>query len=156
MMVPAAVSVVLVLVGALPSVVSGYDVFPNMAVLLCCFFVLHYPTAWPLWFAFLLGLLQDIVSGTALGAQAIVLMLTCVLVARHSRHVNRQNFRMLMIEIAVVSALYMGALWLLMSWVMYGWLPLWPVVKEIVCTVAFYPLIHLLLIPILRLLPPLR
>jgi rod shape-determining protein MreD len=156
MMLPGLTGIVFVMCGALPSLVGGYDVFPHMAVLLCCFWVIHYPTAWPLWFAFSLGLLQDVLAGTALGAQALLLMVLCSMLKRHARRVNRQNFRMLLIEVAVVSGLYMVALWLVMSWVSHLWLPLAPLVKEVLFTVLFYPLIHLLLIPILRLLPALR
>lgn len=156
LLIPAFTGIVFVMCGALPSLISGYDVFPHMAVLLCCFWVLYYPAAWPLWFVFILGLLQDIMTSTALGSQAILLMLTCTMLARHARRVNRQNFRMVWIEIAVVSTIYMSLLWLIMSWVSKEWLPLWPVIKEIFFTILFYPLVHILLYPILRLLPSLR
>ena len=156
MMLPGFTGIVFVLSGALPSIVSGYDIYPHMAVLLTCFWVMQYPYAWPYWFACILGLLQDVLSGSAMGAQALLLMLLVFVVRRQTGRMNRQNFRMLWIEVAVMMALYMGALWLIMSWVSHTWLPLWPGVKEVVLSVLLYPLVHILLQPILRLLPPLR
>lgn len=153
---PALTAVILVLCGPLPSIISGYDMFPHMAVLLCCFWVMYYPPAWPLWFVFLLGLLQDVLSSTALGAQALLLMVLCAMLVRHARRVNRQNFRIVWMEVTAASGLYLFVLWLVMSWVHKGWLPLLPVGKEWFFTVLFYPLIQLLLYPLLRLLPSLR
>ncbi|MBN8544148.1 MAG: rod shape-determining protein MreD [Alphaproteobacteria bacterium] len=155
-MLPAVVGVVMVLFGALPSLIKGYDLFPHMGLLLCCFWVMHYPRVWPLWFVFILGLAQDTVTGTALGTQAFLLMVFCAAITRYARQLNLQNFRLLWVQIAMLSAIYMTALWLLMSWVMRAWLPIVPALSELFWTILFYPLIHLLLIPILRLLPPLR
>ncbi|MFZ4125609.1 MAG: rod shape-determining protein MreD [Rickettsiales bacterium] len=153
---PALFGILLVLTGALPSLIEGYDLFPHMALLLCCFWVMHYPRAWPLWFVFMLGIVQDIVTGTALGTQALLLMVFCAAITRYARRLNLQNFRLLWLQIALLSSTYMLVLWLLMSWVMRGWLPIVPVLSETFWTILFYPALHLLLIPILRLLPPLR
>ena len=156
LLLPGIIGIILVMCGGLPSLMGGYDVFPHMALLLCCFWTMHYPQAWPLWFVFILGLLQDVLGGTALGAQAVLLMLTCAVVARQARRMNRQNFRMVWTEVMVISVLYMSVLWLVMSWVSRDWLPFWPVMKEVFFTALLYPLIHVILIPILRLLPSLR
>lgn len=155
-MLPALVGIVLVFLGALPTLMEGYDIFPHMSLLLCCFWVMHYPHVWPLWVVFILGLAQDIVAGTALGIQALLLMVFCAAITRYARQLNLQNFRLLWVQIAMLSAIYMAALWLLMSWVMRDWLPIIPVLTETFWTILFYPVIHLLLIPILRLLPALR
>lgn len=156
LLLPGLTGLIFVMFGALPSLVGGHDIFPHMAILLCCFWSMHYPHAWPLWFVFILGLLQDVLSGTALGAQALLLMFACTMLVRQARRMNRQNFRMVWTEVMVVSAIYMSVLWLVMSWVAREWLPLWPVVKEVFFTALFYPLVHIILTPILRLLPSLR
>jgi rod shape-determining protein MreD len=153
LLIPAGVSLLLVLLGVLPPLISGVRIYPEMVILLACFFVSYYPSAWPLWFAFLIGLLQDLVSGTALGPQALLVMLLTLALRRRAGRMNRQNFRMLWLEVAALATLYLGLLWLIMAWVHQAWMPVFPAIKSAIVTVLWYPPLHLLLQTLLPLLP---
>lgn len=150
---PAGLGVVLVLAGALPPLFPGMFFYPEMLVLLTCFFVIYYPDAWPVWLAFLLGLLEDLVSGAALGTHALLAILLTLLLKRRAARLNRQNFRMLWIEVAAMTLGYLLALWLILSWVAHMVLPLAPLVHHVVVTVLWFPPLYFLLTKLLPYLP---
>lgn len=144
-MTPAGIGALLVLAGALPPVFPGLSFYPEMLVLLTCFFVIYYPAAWPIWVAFLLGLLEDLVSGAALGTHALLAMLLTLILRRRSARLNRQNFRMLWLEVTAMTLGYLLLLWLILSWVAYAALPLMPLVHSLVVTVLWFPPLYFLL-----------
>lgn len=153
LLIPAGLSLFLVLLGVVPSVVHGLHLYPEIVILLTCFFVSYSPAIWPLWFGFLIGLLQDLVRGTALGPQALLVMLLTLALRRRAGRLNRQNFRVLWLEVTVMTVLYLSALWLIMAWVNQVWMPLWPTIKSMIVTVLWYPVLHLLLQWVLPMLP---
>ncbi len=70
--VPGFVGLVLVLLAAMPFGSIGFDVTPNIAWLMTLTIISLAPRAWPLGLAFILGLMQDVLFATPLGAQAFI------------------------------------------------------------------------------------
>ena len=82
---PAAVTVMLVLIGMVPLHLSGWDkVAPSMALMSVYYWSIHRPDLLPPSGAFAIGLLQDLLAGTPPGMTALVLV-SCHLVVESQR-----------------------------------------------------------------------
>lgn len=75
MVIPAVVALLLLALFVAPARVGGFSLAPNVGFLMALILASTYPAAWPRGFAFLFGLLQDVLFGTPLGAQALVMLL---------------------------------------------------------------------------------
>lgn len=93
MMAPTTLAVVLVLMSAAPLSAGTLTYTPNIAWLMTLVLVPSHPTTWPRGFAFALGLLQDLVFGTPLGAQALLSLLLAHYFARFAATRAPQPFR---------------------------------------------------------------
>lgn len=91
---------------------SGHMTFtPNVAWLMTMVMVAHYPPAWPRAYAFFLGLLQDVLFGTPLGSQALLVLLLAQWVSVQSARHQVQLFRLRWMEAAGVLVVWHLLLW---------------------------------------------
>ncbi len=103
--VPAAVTLALIVVTTAPLVVSA-PVMPDLGLLAVFVWASFQPRLMPAWLAFLLGVISDLVSGTPLGVGATLLPLVAVAVrlvdARFAEH--RYAFDWLFAAVLIVVA----------------------------------------------------
>lgn len=112
---PATLAVLLVLLSAVPGKLLGLTLTPNIAWILSWIFALHAPMLWPRGVAFALGLLQDVLFGTPLGAQALLaLLLVQWGTLERERGVSLKP-RVRLPHTAIILTVWHGLLWLVLA-----------------------------------------
>lgn len=111
---PAIIACALMLLSAAPLDAEYLTFTPNVAWLMTLILVGFYPPSWPRGFAFALGLLQDILFGTPLGAQALLTLLLAQLTGWQMRHQQTKLFRIRWLEAAGMLVLWHVLLWALL------------------------------------------
>ncbi|MES2984205.1 MAG: hypothetical protein V4735_03355 [Pseudomonadota bacterium] len=139
--VPALVALVLVALAAAP-LNSSFSLAPNVAWLMTLVVVGLYPPAWPRGFAFVIGLLQDVLFGTPLGSQAVLSVLLAQLVLAQAQRQQAQPFRMRWLEAAGVLVVWHVLLWALLYAVMPDAASLPALIRAGLVSALWYPLIY--------------
>ena len=111
LLIPALFALLLLGVFSAPAAFGGVSLVPNIAWVMTLIVAFIYPAAWPRWFAFLLGLLQDILFGTPLGSQALLTLVLVQLVDVHHGRSQTQQFRVRWLEAAGVLLAWHLLLW---------------------------------------------
>ena len=111
---PAAMALLLLLLCATPLEGGVLTYTPNVAWLMTLVMVAHYPPAWPRGFAFGLGVLQDVLFGTPLGAQALLSLVLAQVAGVQAARNQAQPFRLRWLEAAGVLVVWHLLLWALM------------------------------------------
>ena len=139
---PAALTLVLVLASGLPLGLPGLPpVMPCLALMAVYYWTLHRPDLLPGGAVFLLGILQDAVSGTALGLNAALLVGVHWVVLTQRWVFYRQSFLVVWWGFALIALGWSLAAWLLGSVLALRLLNLGPFVAQLALTVTVYPLI---------------
>ncbi|MFM9889307.1 MAG: rod shape-determining protein MreD [Rickettsiales bacterium] len=111
---PTFIGVLLLLLFAMPlESVLPFSLAPNVCFVMTLVVATFCPPAWPRGVAFGLGLAQDVISGTPLGAQALLGLLLVGMVAANARRQQHQLFRVRWMEAAGVFLALHFVLWLL-------------------------------------------
>lgn len=138
---PGLAAVFLILLFAAPLRISGVSLTPNIAWLATILFARMPHISWPAWLAFLLGLLQDIVFGTPLGAQAtITLAILLVLRARPSR-VGQPLLRDMWLEAGALLVVAHVVLALILQWMPGAGVPLMATLTTTLVDILWVPLL---------------
>ena len=148
---PAAVTVMLVLLGMVPLYLPGWDkVAPAMALMSVYYWSIHRPDLLPPSAAFAIGLLQDLLAGTPPGMTALVLV-SCHLVVETQRGFFLANaFLMLWLGFAFIvfgAALLQGAFYSLLYQTL---VPMQIPLVQAAVTLAVFPLFASLFISVHR------
>ena len=113
---PLLIGVVLLLLVAMPlETALPVSLAPNVCWLMTLVMATFNPPAWPRGVAFGLGLAQDVVAGTPLGAQALLALILVGMVQANARRQQHQLFRVRWMEAAGVLVALHLALWLLIK-----------------------------------------
>ncbi|WP_235067675.1 rod shape-determining protein MreD [Micavibrio aeruginosavorus] len=139
-------------VTALPVPYMGV-VKPFLVLMPVYYWAVYRPTLMPPALCFIVGILLDMISGTALGVNAISFVLVQMVVRDQRRFLMAQPY----ITTWAVFSFVVGGVALL-QWGLYGlvdmvWGPLMPVMVAAAMTVFLFPVITLFLILTHRLLP---
>ncbi len=121
---------------------GGVSLTPNVAWLMTLVMVAHYPPAWPRAVAFALGLSQDILFGTPLGAQALLALLLVQLVTMQSERQQVQLFRLRWLEAAGTMVLWHLMLWAITHMVQEGAPQLRHLLQAGLVNALWYPLFY--------------
>ena len=148
---PAAVTVMLVLLGMVPLHLSGWDkIVPSMALMSVYYWSIHRPDLLPPSGAFAIGLLQDMLAGTPPGMTALVLV-SCHLVIETQRAFFLANgFLILWLGfafIAIGSALLQGMIYSVLDQTLF---PMEIPLVQAAVTLAVFPLFASLFISVHR------
>lgn len=153
---PIVLALVLLGLFAAPAQLLGITFTPNIAWIMTLVVGLFYPPAWPRVFAFLLGLLQDIIFGTPLGSQGLLTLLLVYLVSLQARRQPLPPFHICWLEAAGVLIVWHGLLYALYQFVT----PYSPSLQVMLVAGAvsalWYPLFYFPLARLMQLLPPLK
>lgn len=139
-LVPFALCAVLVLLSSLPFHIPGYgQVAANFTLMAVFYWAVFRPRLMPLAAVFALGVLQDIIVGTPLGTNALVLVLVHTVVTRQGRVFRGKSFLVLWWGFGMV-ALGAGALgWALMMALNLALINPLPGIFHFALTVALFP-----------------
>ncbi len=117
LLVPGAVALLLTFLAAVPLEVGHLSMAPNIGWMMTVIMAVLYPPAWAFWFAFLLGLLQDVLGGTPLGAQALLGLLLWLALRLRALQLPNPLFRMVWAQVLLLMLVWHVLLWLAMGWV---------------------------------------
>ncbi len=139
--VPAVLALALLMLCATAMQVGGVSLTPNVAWVMTLVLMPLAPTRWPRGFAFGLGLLQDVLFHTPLGAQALLSLLLVQWAGWQATRQQSQRFRLRWLEAAGMLIAWHGALWLLMQLVAPAAPPLMVMLRAGVVDALWYPLV---------------
>ena len=137
---------------ALPFSMKGVLKAP-LLLMAVYYWAIYRPTLVPVWFVFVMGFLMDLLSGTALGLNALIFVLTQWAVLRQRRFLMGQPFIMIWVGFAAISALALFIQWFVMGLMQFQWLTVlyqWP---SVLFGVALFPLVCIVLHMIHKILP---
>lgn len=146
---PTVIGFLLALLFAMPLETSlPLSLAPNVCFVLTLVVAAFNPPAWPRFVAFALGLLQDALSGTPLGAQALLALLLVGMVQANARRQQHQLFRVRWMEAAGVLVALHGLLWLTNIVAMDSAPPLSGLLVAGMVSALWYPLAYAALRPL--------
>ena len=144
---PAALTLLLMLVALTPTNVPGLSpVMPMLALMSVYFWSIYRPEFLGYGAVFGLGLLEDLLTATPVGATALVFLLTQWIVLRQQKFFNAKPFIVTWFAFIFIAA---GAA--IIRWIAHGlvddagFTPLGPILACTLITVALYPLVGWLL-----------
>lgn len=157
LLVPPLVGFVCVLIGVAPSGVSGIDAAgPALTLMLIYFWTIFQPHLLPPPAVFIIGLLQDTLSGAPIGLGTLILLGVQQFVARERRVFTARTFGIAWFGFGVVAFLAAGAGWLLGSLHGARLMEAQPFVMQMLLSIALYPLASWIFGQIVRLLDSLE
>lgn len=154
MLLPGLLAVLFALFAAVPLEMSRLTVTPNPAWLMTVAMAALYPPAWAFWFAFSLGLVQDVLYGTPLGSQALLALLLWLVLRMRPARVANPLFRYVWAEAVVLMVVWHGLLWVLLWWVGPKAPPLLPLLGTGLVQALWFPLLYWPSHALTALLPP--
>ena len=136
----ALLSLLLVLLAALPVSPFPVTLMPNMVWVLT---LLWQPRGrWPVLLCLLLGLLQDVLSGTPLGAQGLLSVLLYGLCQHYHHRLVSGPFRLRLMEVTGVLVLWHGLLWAILKYTLPHPPLLAPLLLAGLASAGWYALLH--------------
>lgn len=139
---PPLVAVLLAVLCVYPLKLGPWPLMPNIGMVMTLVVVALYPSAWPRSFAFALGLLQDLLYGTPLGSQALVLLVLTLTSEADARRQLLQPFHLRWLMVAGTLMVAHMLLWTLMQCVSPDATPLRMVLCAGLATALWYPLVY--------------
>lgn len=153
LLIPSVFALLFAFLGAVPLTVGGATLTPNAAWLMTIVLAALYPSAWSSWFAFLLGLVQDLLYGTPLGSQALLALLLWLLLQARPARVALPLFRVIWAEAAILMLAWHALLWVTMAWVWPEAPPILPLLLTGLVNTLWFPVFYGPVLLLVRWLP---
>lgn len=153
LLIPGVIAVLFAMLGAVPVEISQVTLMPNAAWLMTIVLAALYPPAWAFWFAFLLGLIQDILYGTPMGAQALLALVLWIVLRVRPVRVANPLFRVVWAEAAILLVVWHALLWAILGWVGPHTPPLVPLLMTGVVNALWFPVFYWPILALTSLLP---
>lgn len=118
-------------------------VFPLFLAMAVYYWSLFGHAFFPLWFVFLMGLLQDILTGLPLGVSALTYSGLWWLVQSQRRYLTKEPFLVIWFGFAVAVSLLGVVTWMVLSLYYATPMPWQDAAVQLILTVLFYPAAHL-------------
>ncbi|MBK3776351.1 rod shape-determining protein MreD [Azospirillum sp. YIM DDC1] len=148
---PFAVTVMLALGGMVPVPLPGYaSVAPFLTAIAVYYWAIHRPDLMGPGTAFLIGLLQDLLTGGPLGVNALVLVLVHWAVSSQRRVLASSTFALMWFGFGLVMMGVACIQWLAFAALQASVLPFRPALFQALLTMAFFPAVAWMLIRVHR------
>ncbi len=148
---PLALTLMLVLAHVTPLRLPAYShVAPDFALMAVYYWAVHRPDLLPFSAVFVVGLLNDLLTGGPLGLYAFIYLICRWQVMHQRRLLVGKGFGVLWFGFAVMAVLEVGLAWLGASLLRLGIMPAEPAAFQGLLTVAAFPLIAWLFIQVHR------
>jgi rod shape-determining protein MreD len=139
-LVPFGISLFLLLLTAVPTHLPGFaGIAPMLPLMGVYYWAIYRPDLLPAWAAFLIGILYDIVGGTPLGVNALVMLLVQGTAASQRKFFLGKSFAVTWWAFGLLTAGAIGASWLLVSMLIGRTIDPLPVMFEYLMTLCFFP-----------------
>ena len=137
---PFAFTVLLIMVSMVPLRIPNLaPVMPALGLIAVYFWLVHRPDLMPAWVVFVIGLVQDLLSGGALGVGVFVLLVVYATLAGQRGFFTRSSFFLIWLTFLPVAAGAFMLTWLFNSLIADTALDPGPALFQYLTTVAFYP-----------------
>ncbi len=137
---PFFVTLLLVLIALLPLRLSALaPIMPAVALVGVFFWSVHRPDLMPIWAVFLIGLVQDLLSGGIWGPGIVGLLVAHALVVWQHRFFLSASFVLIWCVFMLVAAAALAVTWLCTCLAMMTYIDPDPVFFQFLMTVAIYP-----------------
>lgn len=145
-LVPFSATLLLLLVTSIPTHIPGLaGIAPMLPLMGVYYWAIYRPDLLPAWLAFVIGLLYDIVAGTPLGVNGLVMLLVQGTAASQRKFFLGKSFAVTWWAFALLTGGAIGLAWLLMSVLLGRTIDPVPVVFEYLMTLCFFPILTWLL-----------
>ena len=151
---PFLLSLVLVILNLVPLHLPSYAaVSPNFALMAIYYWALHRPSLLPSGAVFIVGLLQDFMSGGPIGQNAAILIVVYIIAVSQARFFYGKSFFVVWWGFMVVSLGVTAMEWVIASLFDASILAPEPALYECAMSVAAYPIFGWLFVQVHRTLP---
>ncbi len=148
---PFAVTSMFALAGMIPVPLPGYaSVAPFLTAIAVYYWAIHRPDLMGPGTAFLIGLLQDLLTGGPLGVNALVLVVTHWAVCSQRRVLVSSTFAVMWFGFSLVMMGVASIQWLAFTVLQAAVLPFKPALFQALLTIAFFPAVAWMLIRVHR------
>ena len=137
---PMAFTVLLIMIGMVPLRIPNLaPVMPALGLIAVYFWLVYRPESMPAWAVFLVGLVQDLLGGGALGVSVFVLLVVYATLAGQRRFFSRDSFFLIWLTFLPIAAGAFILTWVFNSLIADAALDPRPAAFQYLTTVAFYP-----------------
>lgn len=151
---PGLITLALILLTVTPTKIPGWSqVAPALVLMSVYYWAIYRPDLLPAVAVFLLGLLQDSLSGEPIGVNAFTLLVAYGLVVSQRRFFHGKSFGVVWWGFMLVAAGITTLEWLVMSTLTGGPIDPRPVLFALMLTATVYPAVAVLFIATHRVLP---
>ncbi len=151
---PFLVTVALVVVSFVPLRLPGYAaVAPSFALMSVYYWALHRPELLPGPAVFVIGVLQDVFSGTPIGVNAFMLLAVYGIAVSQRRFFHGKSFLVVWWGFMIVAGAVALVEWIVMSLLLGTLVAPEPAAFEGLMTIALYPLLGWVFVQVHRTLP---
>ncbi|SEH52670.1 rod shape-determining protein MreD [Magnetospirillum fulvum] len=141
-LIPATATIFLLLLTVVPTRLTVFaDIAPMLPLMGVYYWAIYRPDLLPAWLAFAIGLLGDIVGGTPLGANALVLLLVQGTAAAQRRFFLGKSFAVTWWAFGLLAAGAIALDWLLVTLIVGRVVDPAPVLFEYLMTLCCFPLL---------------
>ena len=141
-LIPFGITLVLLLMTAIPTHLPGFaGIAPMLPLMGVYYWAIYRPDLLPAWLAFVIGLLYDIVGGTPLGVNALVMLLVQGTAAGQRKFFLGKSFAVTWWAFGLLTAGAVGLAWLLVSFLLGRTVEPTPVIFEYLMTLCFFPVL---------------
>lgn len=139
-LIPVSVTVMLVILSMVPIPLDGYGpVAPMFALMGIYYWAIHRPDLMPLVSVFAVGVLQDVLTGVALGLNALILLVVYWTVLHQRRFFLGKSFYLMWMGFGLVAAMASCITWIAVSVVGWHANPVLPLAFQLILTFALFP-----------------
>lgn len=139
---PAVLTVILLAVSQVPlQIPNAGPVFPDIILIAIYYWTVYRPDLMPFWMVFLIGLLQDLLGGDALGVSSMIYLAVYGAVAAQRRFFLTRSYSMIWAGFVIVGAGVVVLSWLLHVLVLGRAVEVTPAIFQFLTTIAAYPLL---------------
>lgn len=139
-MVPLGVTLILLLLTTIPMRLPGLaGITPMLPMMGVYYWAIYRPDLLPAWIAFLIGLLYDIIAGTPLGVNALVLVLVQGMAASQRKFFLGKSFMVAWWAFGLLAAGATGLSWLMVSMLVGAAIDPAPVLFQYLLTMGIFP-----------------
>jgi len=144
---PFAMTLVLVIVGAVPVPVTQYaDIAPAVALMAVYYWTVYRGDLMPAAAVFAIGVLVDILAGTPLGLTALVWLVAYAIAASQRRYLHDKSFFLQWLGFLVFAASAGALKWVLVSILSDALIDPRPLAFQFIMTIVLYPCMAWLLL----------
>lgn len=140
---PAAITCVMFLLCIIPKHILGMNhIMPLLPLMPIFYWGTIQSPEMPYWFAFLIGLLMDVVSGLPLGLTALLYLIFLVMTHTQSKYIHKEGFIIILGYFMLLVAILCALQWLLISFSGKQVQAIPAAAMQWLLTIGLYPMFH--------------